>query len=164
MVYGHSMAKPYCRGTRTDDKLTFLSPNGHEFTSTPHSVLGGSGCAICSGLLPQTKEIVNERIKSRGLCLIGEYQNSSIKTRFKCVKGHYWEATPAHVIHGSGCPHCAGSFPLSKEIVNERLVERKIKLCSDYINATTNAEFQCGYGHKWTTAPSAVVASNGCPI
>jgi hypothetical protein len=68
-----------------------------------------------------TKEIINERIADRGIVLIGRYKSASIKTTFQCPDGHTWDSKPNNIMNGTGCPHCAGKAPLTKDIVNESI-------------------------------------------
>ncbi len=46
--------------------------------------------------------------KRGGECLSPEYVNAHTKLRWRCEKGHEWEATPNHVKRGSWCPYCSG--------------------------------------------------------
>lgn len=85
---------------------TFRCLLGHEWRTTINSVRQGSGCPICFGNHTGTKEIFNSSISNRNIELISEYINSSTKSTFKCSFNHVWEATPASVKHGNGCPHC----------------------------------------------------------
>ena len=110
-----------------------------------------------------TKEIVNERIAHRGIAMTGDYINNSTNTEFTCSDGHSWNAKPRDVIRGNGCPHCAGNFPLTKEIVNERIADRGIAMTGDYINAKIKTEFTCSDGHSWDATPDSVVRGRGCP-
>jgi hypothetical protein len=109
-----------------------------------------------------TKEIVNARIKPRGITMTGEYQGSQTKTTFVCSEGDEGVAAPSIVLRGYGCPHCADTR-LTKEIVNERIKPRGITMTGEYLSALTKAEFQCEEGHLWITSPSRVMAGRGCP-
>jgi hypothetical protein len=110
-----------------------------------------------------TKKIVNTRIADRGIVLLGEYFANHTKSHFQCSKGHTWKATPANVMYGTGCPHCAGNVPLTKEIVNARLADRGIIMLDEYVTQRTNARFQCSNGHAWKGAPANVLYGKGCP-
>lgn len=111
-----------------------------------------------------TKEIVNERLKDRGIQLIGEYLRVHTKAEFECKYGHKWSATPSSVIHNSGCPECSDSR-LSKDIVNQRLLndDRDIRQIGEYITTKTKTDFQCNYGHIWKAAPYTIMRGNNCP-
>jgi len=146
-----------------NEKTRFRCPEGHEWETLAYSVLGGSGCPHCSGSAPLTKEIVNERIADRGIELIGEYISTQAYATFRCPEGHEWDATPTNVMGGNGCPDCAPNTPLSKEIVNDRIVDRGIKLIGNFLNSTTKTRFRCSEGHEWDTAPANILSGSGCP-
>jgi len=111
-----------------------------------------------------TSEVVNKRIASRGIRLIGDYVGSKTKTNFECSEGHQWEAEPDSVMSGCGCPQCVGCSPLSKVIVNERIASRGIRLIGDYVDTQTKTTFECREGHQWDSAPSSVMRmERGCP-
>ncbi len=148
----------------SNNKTLFQCTEGHTWEATPGSVLAGNGCPHCAGRVPLTKEIVNARIVDRGIVMLGDYKNSHSKTLFQCSKGHTWEAMPANVVNGSSCLHCAGQAPLSKKIVNARIVDRGIVMLSEYKNADTKSLFQCSEGHTWETTPYHVSKKGtGCP-
>ena len=147
----------------TNTKTAFQCPEGHTWDALPNDVMGGTGCPHCAGLVPLTKEIVNERIADRGIVLIGEYENTKTKTAFQCSEGHTWNTMPTHIMSGIGCPHCAGNIPLTKEIINERIADRGIVLVGECKNATTKTAFKCPEGHEWSAVPSDVMAGKGCP-
>ena len=148
---------------KSSTKTTFECKEGHKWDAKPSSVMSGKGCPHCAGKAPLSKEIVNDRIADRGIKLVGEYVNTSTKTTFECKEGHKWDAKPNDVMRGSGCPHCAGQAPLSKEIVNERLLDRGIKLIGAYVNTFTKATFECKEGHQWDATPDNVMSGKGCP-
>lgn len=96
----------------------------------------------------------------RGITII---DNSNPKTEFQCEFGHSWLASYRSVIKGSGCPYCAGNAPLSKNVVNDRLGNRDVKMTGEYINARTKSNFQCSLGHKWLAIPQSIMNGKGCP-
>jgi len=110
-----------------------------------------------------TKDIVNERIKPRGISMTGEYTNAHTITQFRCQQSHEWPAKPSNILDGKGCPHCADTR-LTKEIVNERIKPRGLTMTGEYLSALTKAEFQCEEGHLWITTPNSVMAGRGCPV
>ena len=145
-------------------KATFRCAEGHEWNATPSAVMGGSGCMRCSGPAPLTKDIVNARLAERGIELIGEYVNQRTKATFRCAEGHEWNAVPNSVMAGSGCPHCAGLAPLTKDIVNARLADRGIELIGEFVSVNIKSKFRCGEDHEWATVPTSVLnMGTGCP-
>ena len=82
---------------------------------------------------------------------------------FRCSYNHEWIPLPNDVLQGKGCPHCSNRFPLTKEIVNERLKDRGIELIGEYITSKTPSVFRCSYNHEWAASPHNIMRGNGCP-
>jgi hypothetical protein len=86
---------------------------GHRRRARYSDIQGGRGCLDCSNSAPKTIEDYHNLITERGFKWVGKEfpKNSEIKTLWKCPEGHMWEATYQNVRGGTGCPHCAGTFP-----------------------------------------------------
>jgi Zn finger protein HypA/HybF involved in hydrogenase expression len=110
-----------------------------------------------------SKESVNEFLKSKNIELIGEYLGARITTQFKCLNNHYWDASPSNVLHKSGCPHCSGRAKLTKEIINDRIVGRRLELIGDFITTVKESLFKClECEHEWNATPGNIMAGKGC--
>ena len=149
-------------------KAEFQCREGHTWMTTPDGVMFGYGCPSCGSREAGQKrrltpDQIRDRLAGRGIVLLGDYETSNVKTRFQCDKGHTWRATPGSVLAGNGCPHCSDRFPLTKEIVNNRIADRGFVLLGDYVNSATKALFQCDKGHKWEVLPSSIMQGRGCP-
>lgn len=136
---------------------------GHEWSAKPNNIIQGKGCPKCSGSIPLTKNIINERIAHRNIVLLEEYVNYHTKLLFRHICGHEWKALPNNILTKRGCPVCGGSKPLNKEIVNKRIVSKGIKLIGKYINARYKSTFVCSKGHDFKMAPHSIFAGRGCP-
>ena len=144
-------------------KAQFECTKGHLWETTPNSVMQGRGCPHCyEKNQPLTKEIVNARIAGRGITLVGEYHGAHASTLFECGEGHSWLARPNNILHGKNCPHCEGQYPLSKDIVNDRIADRGLVMLGEYENSVTTTLFQCSEGHTWEAAPGSVMSGTGC--
>lgn len=88
-------------------RATFRCAESHEWEAIPDNVLRGKGCPHCAGRIKYTAETLNEKIKGRGVELVGEYVGANDKANFKCVCGNEWAALPGAVVAGHGCPKCA---------------------------------------------------------
>jgi hypothetical protein len=146
-------------------KSKFVCEHDHIWSSTPHSVMRGKGCPYCAGNAKLTREIVNDRLSSRGITLIEEYTNSHSKSKFECSFGHQWETQPSHVMGGTGCPTCSfQNLKLRKEDINELLIPRGIVMTGGYLRYDAKTEFQCEWNHTWSTTPAIVLSGKkGCP-
>lgn len=158
--------------------VTITCAEHGDFQQTPGSHKAGCGCPSCArmkqigrkgtrpptaGRAPLNAAIVNERIGSRGLHLVGVYVNTQTPAAFRCSSGHEWTARPGTVLSGAGCPRCAGNLPLSRAEVNRRIASRGLYLSGEYESASKKAEFKCSHGHSWWAVPSSVVHGTGCP-
>jgi hypothetical protein len=148
-------------------KSVFKCVCGHEWVTTPSSVIHTTGCPKCSdrGQPKLTSEDVNTRLKPKGIVLIGEYKGSLHKSVFKCVCGHEWVTTPSSVIHISGCPKCSDKSrqKLKTNDINARLKPKGISLIGEYKGSLHKSVFKCVCGHKWSTLPNNVMHISGCP-
>lgn len=65
------------------------------------------GCAFCNGRKIDT-DIVNKRIREKGLTLTTEFTSTGDNGTFQCAEGHEWTTVISNVLHNkSGCPRCA---------------------------------------------------------
>jgi len=53
---------------------------------------------------------------------------------------------------------------LSKDIINSRLLNRKIELIGEYLGTHHKTEFRCEYNHQWISDTHSILAGAGCPI
>jgi len=145
-------------------KTLFKCANGHQWMAKPNFILGGGGCAICSGNSVLNRDAINLKLKGRGIELIGDYLNARTPTKFRCPKGHEWAGITDNILNkDSGCPHCSGIHVLSEELVNERLADRGISLIGSYKSVETKTKFRCLEGHEWMATPSNILRGRGCP-
>jgi hypothetical protein len=113
-----------------------------------------------------TKEEINKRLLDREITLTSEYVGALIKSEFKCRENHTWTTTPGNVLFGTPCPQCVGpgrGAPLSKDIVNERLVARGITVMGEFKGVDYKTEFKCRENHIWVALPRNVLSVSSCP-
>ncbi len=102
--------------------------------------------------------------KRGGELLSQTYLGKDKKLKWKCVKGHEWEAIPHHIRGGHWCKRCAGLAPLTIEEMWSIASKRGGKCLSDkYINTLTKLRWGCAYGHKWMARPNDIKNGHWCP-
>ena len=105
--------------------------------------------------------------QERYIEMIGEYKNRNDKTLFKCLlDGHIWKSTWSTInCKKYGCPKCAGILPLTKDMVNERLLKSSsnITMIGDYVGSFKKTLFKCADSHIWSTSATSVLQGRGCP-
>ncbi len=99
--------------------------------------------------------------------LQSSYKNARTKVSCRCsICGHQWEATPNHLLRGSGCPQCAGTMALSSDEFAKRVeaLESSVELLSPYVNARTRVQCRCPVcGALWSPYPKSLLQGYGCP-
>jgi hypothetical protein len=146
---------------------------GHEWNAVPGSIVRsgkcqGTWCPICAGKLP--KDVALENLKrlaiERGGALVSSsYQDARTALRWRCAKGHEWQAVPDSVKRGTWCPVCGGSFPLTLAKMQDFACYRGGQcLSTDYVNSKTHLRWKCAIGHEWTAKPDHILAGHWCPM
>jgi hypothetical protein len=118
--------------------------------------------------LQEKLEECRKYAKSRGgLCLSFKISTTNEKLKWKCQKGHSWEAKYSHVLRQkTWCPACAGMTPRTigelkavAEGKGGKLLSRKYKGTEKF-----NYEFECSLGHRFSNRYRHVVdRGQWCP-
>ena len=154
-------------------RLLWRCCKGHEWEAIPGSIVGsktrkGTWCPICKGKMPKEMALrfLQEVASKRGGTLLSkEYKGALTKHRWRCAKGHEWEATADSVKRSTWCPACAGSLRLNLEIMRQQAAKLGGKcLSKKYINSGTPLKWQCAEGHEWTAVWDSVSKFHWCPI
>lgn len=158
---GECLSEEY---TTTLGKLRWRCEQGHEWVTTPNTILGGSWCRYCGLGQKSITEMRAHAATRGGECLSEQYTNKNEKLRWRCGEGHEWEATPGHVINsGSWCPYCAGMI-VTIEDMRAVAAERGGQCLSrTYRGSHVKLLFECGEGHRWRAAPAEVRYATWCP-
>jgi hypothetical protein len=94
------------------NRLLWRCAKAHEWEAQASPVIGGHWCPVCAGnqrlTIDDMKQTANEQA---GKCLSAHYINGRSKLRWRCSKGHIWEAAGDCVRQGNWCPICAGKHP-----------------------------------------------------
>lgn len=113
-----------------------------------------------------TKKDIDEKLTNKSIKILGEYINIHTKTNWQCLICNYiWSVTPDNIFSkNSKCPNCNGRT-LNNKIVDERLIDTKIKRISNYIDSISKIEFQClKCNNIWQTEPRFILnMGSGCP-
>jgi len=84
--------------------------------------------------------------------------------KWKCKKGHKWEATLDNIKRGTWCPECAKNIKLNMHVMQRIAKERRGKcLSTEYVNNNTKILWQCKEGHKWEAIYSNIKSGKWCP-
>jgi len=142
---GEGLASHY---TDSRTKLSWRCAVGHEWNAIPLNVARGHWCIICGNerqgrAKAHSIEMMRKIAASRaGQCLSASYKNNLTRLRWRCARGHEWDAVPGSVVgsgkrKGSWCPTCVGKLPngLALERLKQVAVSRGVHCCRPAIAA-----------------------------
>lgn len=143
---------------------------GHQWFSTYSSINSGSGCPYCAGKAPKKPNDYHKLAHERHFKWLGpEVRNISIKTRWECSEGHYWESPYNNVRNGSGCPDC---YRIRQSKESRHSPKRYVQIGSsrefewlgpEVENSHTPTNWMCSSGHTWSAAYHSLKGGSGCP-
>ncbi|PCJ29218.1 MAG: hypothetical protein COA94_02045 [Rickettsiales bacterium] len=146
----------------TNDVLTILCKNGHEFEMTPSNVKSGHWCPKC--LATRAEEKLKAVILERGGILLSDYVRNYDRVTIQCENNHEFRMTPNSVKSGRWCPKCSGWCPIqAEERLKAVILERGGILLSDYVKNKEKVTIQCENGHKIEMTPNNVRCGQWCP-
>jgi len=156
--------------TGANSRATFECDSGHKWQAEINTVLNKhSGCPHCAGNHPLTTEIVNERLKPRGIQMITPYQGTKNNSSFKCQYGHEWKVGLASVLGGNGCPTCnieKQRYTTDEFIEKAKLVHGNRYEYSNlkYLTKRTKVEIICKEHGAFWQLPGGHLKGNGCKL
>jgi hypothetical protein len=163
--YDYSRAKIVSATT----KVVIVCPKHGPFEQAPYvHYLMGCGCPPCGGRRTLTLRDMHRLAEQKGgECLAAKYVNNTTPLRWRCSKGHIWEASPYNVgkPNGTWCPYCAGVGPRTLDQM-VRIAKERGGLCLSkaYSNLRVKLLWRCNNNHDFWMTPSHVIHRNGwCP-
>ena len=145
-----------------------------EWKPYPEAILRGSGCPECGkekihNSLGWTHEQYIEELKivNQNIVVLGVYVNTITPILHKClIDGYEWFVQPNVLLHGCGCPKCAGNLRLTTQEYIEKLkiINPDIIPIEEYITSKTKIMHKCLIdGYEWKIEPSSTLQGVGCP-
>jgi hypothetical protein len=112
--------------------------------------------------IAEMKRLAEEK---KGECLSKIYANHVTPLKWKCEKGHRWEAPPSLIKRGHWCRICAfekWAYSI-KDMQELAAISGGQCLSKKYVNIATPLKFKCAKGHVWSTRPSSILKGSWCP-
>ena len=159
-------------------KLHWRCAAGHEWMAIPSNVRRGHWCEICGNerqgrAKAHSIELMRQIAASKGgQCLSSTYWNNTTKLRWRCERGHVWDAVPGSIVgsksrKGSWCPICAGKLPRDAALAElQKLAASRggVLLSERYEDARTKLRWKCEKSHEWLAIANSVRRGTWCPI
>lgn len=104
--------------------------------------------------------------------VVGEYTKANDRIKVQCKTcNHTWNAIPASLRLGVGCPKCAGVLQLTHDqfVARLRVLQPDLIPLTEYINTKEKVVVKCKVcGYVWSTQPYHLTATSprqrtGCP-
>ena len=144
--------------------MRYICPNGHTHSMKWNNFLQGKRCPECAGLLKYTIDKAREKFKEKGYTLLAEkYENNKTKMKCLCPNNHEHETSLDNLLHGYGCPECAGQVITYKDVKEAFEKEGFTLLSKEYKNAITKLEYICPKGHEHSVSWNSFKNGTRCP-
>lgn len=145
-------------------KLEWRCAEGHVWKAVGTTVKHRTWCPYCGHSVKLTIEEMQAIARTRGgWCVSAKYVDIATKLRWRCARGHEWEATPGSVKSGKWCRRCAGHEPLGIDEMR-RIAARHGGRClsTRYKSCKEALYWECAAGHRWHAPPDGMQYGKWC--
>lgn len=176
-----------------DERSHLRCALGHEWWTSPKTVVAGKAwCPVCAGkpakgpaeprpekgpkkfrdpLGHSTKRLGIEDLRSAaaefgGTLLSERYSGVNSKYRWRCARGHEWEAQGFVVRGGHWCRRCAYEDQKSsdaEELRNAAAERGGACLSEEFASLVESVGWRCARGHEWSASWASVRGGSWCP-
>lgn len=171
----------------TNKRVWWLCALGHEWQTSGHARVGGSGCPVCAGqrvlagyndLATRHPELAKQWHPSNNIDLTPDQvmPGTHKKVWWRCHFGHEWFGSIANrAVNGRGCPVCAGREVVPgtndlatthPEVAAEWHPSKNGDLNPQQVVGGTPQRiwWLCELGHVWQARASHRIKGVGCPV
>jgi hypothetical protein len=134
----------------------------HEWSATWANVSRGTWCPICANKSPLSIEDMHKAAMARGgSCLSTAFTNTRQVLRWRCARGHVWQAKAGAVLEGTWCPHCAQRAPWTDAALAHAARRRGGKYLGQVDERAHR--WRCALGHEWIAGTAVARGRTWCP-
>ena len=153
LVASHDGYMLECQWPISSTKCKWMCNKGHVWNASYNNILHGAWCNICA--IEYKKLTIDTCHKialyNDGYCLSEDYVTSGTKYKWKCKKGHCWEATYNSVQQGHWCDLCS---VIDQSLTLEDCFATANKnngtfLSTEYSNSYTKYKWKCSNHHEF---------------
>ena len=149
----------------TDTKTTWECSIGHTWKNSYGNICSGQWCPVCAGNFKRSKEDFYTLAKNKnGECLLVGSNSKDNLSKWKCQKGHIWNASYGSIKGGHWCPYCAGNLP--KNIDDYKVLadnnDGECLFCSKSV-LDPRSKWKCHDGHIWCASFTNIRSGTWCP-
>ena len=170
----------------SDRKVWWVCQQGHRWnTAVSTRTRLGRGCPYCSGqkVAPGENDLASRYPEVARLwhpTANGDLTPRDVmpgthrKFRWRCEKGHEWEAVPSTLVEGCGCPFCAGRQVIPgetdlatthPELAKQWHSEKNGPLTPRHVSqgGVKKVWWRCEQGHEYQAKIFSRTEGTGCP-
>ena len=148
--------------------------DGYEWSARPNNILHGTKCPKCQ-LIKQSefmhkthdKYVVELSMANQNIDVIEAYSGALVPIKHRCKIDNYeWLVRPSDVLHGKGCPKCAGKWRRTQieYIEDVKNLNQNIDVVGLFVDRKTKVLHMClACGVEFETAPDNILRGSGCP-
>ncbi len=162
---GKCLSKKYINANQ---KLKWQCSEGHTWYATPASIKNQKKwCRKCAAKsmgfkrrlgISKMQDVAKER---GGVCLSKNYINTATSLKWRCSKGHTWNARVYNILTGTWCPECGGSKQLTLDEMRKIALSKGGDCLSEkYFNTKTKLKWICKNNHIFYSTPNDVKYQN----
>ncbi len=162
-------------GVNVKNQLIKCLKCDHEYLTSHYAIKRMVKCCNCRENKTFTIEDLKKIAADNSINLVSTEYIPRKQVKWKCAKGHIWEASPSSVKgtrkkKGTNCPKCFGKSTTTIEVVQKLANDRgHICLSDSIVNRDSVLNFECrrkeGEIHVWpTTFNSYKNSVDGCPF
>lgn len=158
---GHHLVKRKKEGKKW--VIILKCPKGHTWQTTAKAVKRAFLCPTCAAdARPTIGDMRRLAAEHGGACLSSRYVNNITKLRWRCHRGHEWDAPYSSIQQGKWCQKCGiidGANKRRDTIENLRALARSRggECPSDgYTDSKSPLLWRCQEGHEWWALASSV--------
>jgi hypothetical protein len=133
---------------------------GHRWSTTSAIVLGGHWCPTCRYRTPDKLEKIKAIARDKGgRCLSREYPPLGQKMRFRCERGHEWDAEARKIREGHWCGRCRRTLA-DMDVLVARWGGRCVS--SKYVDFDGPLRWECARGHRFNSRARNIRLGHWC--
>ena len=156
-------------------KRTWRCERGHRWSADINSRKAGGGCPVCSNkqVLAGYNDLATTHPQLAGEAAGWDpatvTAGAEKKRRWRCEKGHEWEAVVFSRARGGGCPICSNQQVLAgyNDLASLRpdLAAEMVTGDATAVTASSGRTFRwrCAKGHEWKATVASRSRGSGCP-
>ncbi|CAB4378873.1 unnamed protein product [Rhizophagus irregularis] len=161
---GQCLSEKYANSS---SPLLWKCSKGHEWYKSLYHVKNcDAWCPECCKISQKLDPARDFALSKRGVCLSEKYINNKSLLKWKCAKGHEWQASFKNVKNNNTwCPHCAKrglkhNIEFAKSLAYKR---NGNCLSEEYIDTNEPLLWSCAECHEWNASLHSIQRGSWYP-